>query len=132
MKAGELFKPIDLRRATKGLVFPPAIVGRRRDLQDGVKRLYHCLYSRAQNNNRGICWPSFRLLAEELGKSIRTIKSDMKELERLGLVSHKRRGARQSNIYSFLWHGMLDVQATAPLNQEVDEEPSGNSEPEVQ
>lgn len=114
MTPGEPFKPIGLRKSSKGKLYPPAIVDRQRDIADGEKRLYRLLYSRAQTNPAGTCWPGFKSLACDLGKSERQVKYDAKRLEeKRRLLRHRRRGARQSNMYEFLWHAMFEVQSTA-------------------
>lgn len=110
MNAGETFSPARLKRLTGGKVFPPAIVGRQRDIGDGPKRLFDLLYRRAGNNDA--CWPSFETCACDLGKGVRQIKADLVCLEALGFIRHRRR-RRQSNVYEFRWHPLYDVQPTA-------------------
>jgi hypothetical protein len=90
--------------------YPPDIVGRRRDLTDGQKRLYERGVRWAGQN--GIFWRGFESIAEALGKSIRQVKADMAALEQFGLIRHNRR-RRNSNVYEFLWHAMFEVQLTA-------------------
>lgn len=107
-RVGEPFKPIDLRSATAGRLHPPAIVGRQRDLKDGPKRLYQALYSRATTNPDGICWPGFDTLAADLGKSEKSVRSDMKVLETAGLIRHQWRSGRKSNTYEFLWSRLFE------------------------
>jgi hypothetical protein len=51
-------------------------------------------------------------MADALCKSVRQIKTDMAALERHGLIRHTRR-RRNSNIYSFLWHPIFEVQSAA-------------------
>jgi hypothetical protein len=46
--------------------YPPAVVGRRRELKDGPKRLYERLVGWAGKNAE--CWWSFDKMAPELGK----------------------------------------------------------------
>lgn len=117
--AGETFNPGELRERTMGRVYPPAILGRRRDMSDGPKRVYQVLYDRAGENGR--CWPSFETIAYDTGKSVRQVKNDVAELERLRLIQHQRR-RRESNAYEFVWHEMFDVQPIALQEpQEVQE-----------
>jgi len=92
--------------------YPPDVVGRRRDLTDGQKRLYERLVRRAGDN--GACFPSFKLLAFDLGKSERQVKSDMAALERYPLITHVRYGRRLANSYQFLWHPIFDSRDVQP------------------
>lgn len=105
----EIGKPFNPWHEVCGF-YPPDIVGRQRDLTDGQKRLYERGVRWAGKN--GSFWYGFDRIAEELGKSVRQVKDDMRVLEKRGLVSHKRR-RRQSNRYVFLWHSILEVQSTA-------------------
>jgi hypothetical protein len=90
--------------------YPPDIVGRQRDLTDGQKRLYERAVRWAGKN--GVFWHGFKAMAAALGKSPRQVKDDMAALEAKGLISHVRR-RRNSNVYSFLWHSIFEVQPTA-------------------
>ena len=90
--------------------YPPDVVARRRDLTNGQKRLYERGVRWAGQN--GVFWYGFDRIAAELGKSVRQVKDDMAALEAKGLIRHVRR-RRNSNVYSFLWHPMFEVQPTA-------------------
>lgn len=90
--------------------YPPDVVSWQSDLTDGQKRLYERAVRWAGQN--GIFWRGFESMAEALGKSLRQVKDDMATLEAKGLVRHTRR-RRNSNVYSFLWHSMFEVQSTA-------------------
>lgn len=90
--------------------YPPDVVSRQRGLTEGQKRLYERAVRWSGNN--GIFWRGFKSMAEALGKSERQVKSDMAALERAGLIKHHRR-QRNSNVYSFLWQPMFDMQPTA-------------------
>lgn len=90
--------------------YPPDVVGRQRDFTEGQKRLYERAVRWAGQN--GCFWYGFEKMAAELGKSMRQVKDDMAALEAKGLISHVRR-RRNSNIYSFLWHSMFEVQPAA-------------------
>ena len=79
-------------------------------MTDGQKRLYERAVRWAGQN--GVFWYSFARMAEGLGKSLRQVKDDMAALEAKGLIRHTRRG-RKSNVYSFLWHPMFEVQSAA-------------------
>jgi hypothetical protein len=90
--------------------YPPDIVGRRRDLTDGQKRLYERAVRWA--GKKGTFWHGFETMADALGKSVRQVKDDMAVLESMGLIRHARR-RRSSNVYSFLWHAVFEVRPTA-------------------
>ena len=95
--------------------YPPDVVSRQRDLTDGQKRLYERALRWAWQNGR--FWRGFESMADALGKSARQVKDDMATLEAKGLMRHTRR-RRNSNVYSFLWHAMFEVQPTA-LQEDV-------------
>jgi hypothetical protein len=97
--------------------YPPDIVARSPRLTDGQKRLYERAVRWAGKNST--IWYSFAAIAKALGKSPRQIKRDMAALEKFGLITHLRRGKRQSNIYTFLYHPMFDGEVTpaAPHRQ---------------
>ena len=86
--------------------YPPDIVGRRTDLTDGQKRLYDRGVRWAGRN--AVFWCSFEFMGRELGKSPRQLKRDMAQLQKLGLIRRQRRGKRQSNVYSFVYHSMFE------------------------
>ena len=86
--------------------YPPDVVARQRDLTDGEKRLYERAIRWACQN--GYFWRAYQTIAAALGISVRQVKSDMATLEGVGLISHVRRGNRQSNFYTFLWHPMFE------------------------
>jgi hypothetical protein len=90
--------------------YPPDVVGRQRGLTDGQKRLYERAVRWAGRNVT--FWRGFEAIADALGKSLRQVKADMAALEAQGLVRHDRR-RRSSNVYSFLWHAIFEVQPTA-------------------
>src|SRR5206468_1567527 len=82
--------------------YPPDMVGRRRELKDGPKRLYERLVRWAGKNAE--CWWGFEKMAVALGKGERQVRSDMRMLEKQRLIAHRRRDGRRSNTYVFLWH----------------------------
>ena len=110
-KVGEPFKPAQLRELTGGRIYPPAVFGRLYDISDGVKRLYDVLYRRVGQNDA--CWPSFASLANDLGKSERQVRYDLKKLASLSLIKTEWRTGRRSNTYRFLWHEMFERQSIA-------------------
>jgi len=106
LKTGEPFNPWHKLCG----FYAPDIVARQRDLTDGQKRLYERAVRWAGRN--GTFWYGFDTMAAALGKSVRQVKSDMAVLEARNLLRHMRR-RRNSNLYSFLWHAMFEVQPTA-------------------
>ena len=90
--------------------YPPGVVSTRRNLTDGPKRVYELLVRRA--GQRGTCWPSYQTIANDLGKSERQVRSDIKTLESTRLIRHKKRDGRRSNTYEFLWHECFERQCT--------------------
>jgi hypothetical protein len=63
---------------------------------------------------KGYFWHSFEAMGEALGKSGRQMKRDMAKLESIGLVAHVRRGNRESNVYTFLFHPMFSEVEKSP------------------
>lgn len=107
LNAGEAFNPW---RGACGF-YPPdvvsalgrlSIVGTRRKLGDAHKRLYTLLVRRAGRD--GLCFPGVEALAVDLGKSPRSVKMMVDDLEAFGLISHRRRGDGQRGEFTFLWH----------------------------
>jgi len=86
--------------------YAPDIVKRQRDLCDGAKLVYESLVRYAGKD--GHCYPSQQRLAEDLGKSDRQIRRDVKGLVDAGLIRIDRDNRRQSNRYVFLLHSMFD------------------------
>jgi hypothetical protein len=122
LRAEERFNP---HRDLCGF-FAPDIVARRRDISDGVKRLYERAVRWAGRNGR--FWYAFETIAHELGKSPRQVKRDMDELEKLRLIEHVRRGRCQSNMYYFLYHSMFASEVTPMSHHPESEVPDTTSE----
>ena len=108
---GEPFNP---SRKACGF-YPPDVVARvrtwrcgehERAITDGHKRLYERAVRWA--GQRGSFWYSFAEMGQQLGKSERQVRSDMRTLEQFQLIRHKRRGRMQSNVYEFLWHQIFE------------------------
>ncbi|MFB3777154.1 MAG: helix-turn-helix domain-containing protein [Bryobacteraceae bacterium] len=106
-RPGEPFNPW---RGACGF-YPPDLVSRQKTLTDGQKLLYARLVRYAGKD--GSCFPSFRRLAEDLGKSERQVKRDMLALEQERLIGHVRRGRRLANVYEFLWHAIFEGEVTS-------------------
>ena len=79
-----------------GKLYAIEIVERRRDLTDGQKLLY--THAARWAIGKGYWWPSFETMADALGKSVRQVKSDMAALEKIGLITHIRRGRHDAGI----------------------------------
>ncbi len=107
LTAGQAFNPW---RGVCGF-YPPDAVNRQKNLTDGQKLVYARLVRYAGRD--GHCYPSFRRLADDLGKSERQVKRDILALEEEHrLIRHVRRGRRLSNLYQFYWHPMFDGDVT--------------------
>jgi DNA-binding transcriptional MocR family regulator len=70
------------------------------DMSDGAFRLY-CLIQSYCFGDKEQCYPSQRVLASRLRKSVRTVQRYITELIELGLLVVKRRGST-SNLYQVL------------------------------
>jgi DNA-binding transcriptional regulator YhcF (GntR family) len=70
------------------------------DMSDGAFRLY-CLIQSYCFGDKKECYPSQRVLANRLRKSVRTVQRYITELIELGLITVKRRGST-SNLYQVL------------------------------
>lgn len=78
----------------------PKIIQANTYLSDCAKMVYSVLWTRKNADN--IAWPSQEYIAEQVGKSTRTIKRVMKELETVGLIYKQKRGLGRTNIYGFV------------------------------
>jgi predicted transcriptional regulator len=67
------------------------------ELSDQAFRLYSLLLKYAQQ--RGKAWPGIERLAEDLGKSEKSVKRALAELRRRGLISRQRRFGTSSITY---------------------------------
>lgn len=85
----ETFIPKD--RIT-GPILPAFVL--RENLSPGAKLLYSLLCGHASDKDH--CWPSHRLLAQELGYSVSSIKNWLSELERARLLAIRRAAYRAS------------------------------------
>lgn len=63
----------------------------------------YCVLASYADNNTGECYPSHRTLAEKLDVSISTVKRDLRELEKCGVLKIENRfnsdGSPTSNLY---------------------------------
>ncbi len=75
----------------------PNAILRREDLSPGAKLTYMGLLSYAWQ--KGSCFPGQEKLAEDLGISRRSVVTYLQQLQQAKLLSIKRRGLGQTNIY---------------------------------
>jgi len=80
----------------------PRWLVRHEGLSFGAKLLYADLLSYVYEKDKRSCWPDKVTLAENLGVSVRTVWTWMKELEDAGLILRRRRSARRNSKESFL------------------------------
>jgi len=81
-------------------------------LSDGAKVVLFQLLFYA-NADSGEAWPSRQALAESCGgPSTRKIDRHLDELEKAGIIAIRRRGMRQSNVYTFLPHPVFAQEVT--------------------
>lgn len=83
-----------------GFAQMPRPVLRARGLSRNAKTLYALLLDYAWQD--GSCFPGQARLATDLDVSVDTLKRDLDELRRYGLLSWKQRGMNQTNIYYIL------------------------------
>lgn len=57
-----------------------------------------CTYAMGKNK----AWPGQKLLAEEMGVSVRSVQRYVEELEESGWVVKKQRGKKQTNVYTLV------------------------------
>lgn len=71
-------------------------------------------------NDDGEAWPSFTTLADEVNKTRRQIMSDVKELERLGLITKTAqvdtKGRTKSNLYRIMMTAQPEVARVKPTS----------------
>ena len=96
---------------------PIVILGTRRKLSHGHKRLYTLLVRRW--GREGPCYPGQGDLVRELACSERAVRMWIEDLEAFGLILRRHRGrgkggAGQPDEYSFLWHPIFDRQEWTP------------------
>jgi DNA-binding MarR family transcriptional regulator len=65
---------------------------------------------------RGIIWAGVKALADQVGRSDRSVHSSIKRLSKVGLLSVRRRGYR-SNVYTFMYEGRELFENVISLNQ---------------
>ena len=84
--------------SSQGFTQVPNFVLRSKNLSVGAKLTYAMLLSYAWQNN--FCFPGQKTLADDMGVSLRSIVSFIKELQAQESVTVKRRGLNKPNIYT--------------------------------
>ena len=82
----------------KGFTQIPNVILKHRELSFGAKTVYGLLLSFAWSNNE--IFPGQQTLARDAGTTRQTINKYIKELERAGYLSIKRRGLGKTAIYT--------------------------------
>ncbi len=82
----------------KGFTLIPNYILRHPDLSRDAKLLYAILLSYAWREGR--CFPGYTRLCADLGASEKPVRGYMRELEKAGLLTQKRRGLGKTNIYT--------------------------------
>ncbi len=80
-----------------GFTQVPNFLLRSQKLSAGDKMTFAMLLSYAWQND--FCFPGQDRLAEDLGLSTRSVRTHLKALEAIGLLSIQRRGQGKTNIY---------------------------------
>ena len=83
-----------------GYVILPKLVLHAQNLSAEAKLLYAHLIGYAYEKDQ--CFPGYGTLCADMGKSEKTVRNFMRELEAIGLLEQKRRGLGKTNIYILL------------------------------
>ena len=84
--------------ASHGFTQVPNFILRAQDLSPGAKLTYSMLLSYAWQND--FSFPGQEKLASDIGVGKRTVIRHLKELQENGVVTIKRRGLGQPNVYT--------------------------------
>jgi hypothetical protein len=84
--------------ALHGFTQLPNFILRNPDLSIGAKTTYALFLSYAWHNN--LCFPGQDRLAKDIGMSIGSVNTFIKELEAAGLIEITRRGQGKTNLYT--------------------------------
>lgn len=84
--------------ARHGFTQLPNFILRNPDLSIGAKTTYALFISYGWHNNR--CFPGQDRLAKDIGMSIGSVNTFVKELEACGLIDIMRRGQGKTNVYT--------------------------------
>ena len=83
--------------SASGFTQVPYFILRQSDYSPLAKLAYSVLLSYAWHND--FCFPGQEKLAEDMGVSVRSVKTYLQELNKKGAISIKRRGQGKTNIY---------------------------------
>ena len=85
----------------KGFTIMPKKVFYNESLSVEARHIYESLLSHAWGE-KDTCFPSQSLLAERMGRSVRTVYKYLCELRDTGLISWERQGLGKPNLYRIL------------------------------
>jgi len=108
VKPGETFHPFKLFNG----VFVPLALLKYPDLSWFAKLLWARLAMYA--GTKDFCFVRLESLAKEMGVHVATVGRGLKELCDLGLIRRKRRGPSRENLYTFIWHSLLECSLKRP------------------
>jgi hypothetical protein len=91
-----ILKGADLA-TTMGFTQVPNFLLKSKKLSSGDKMAFAMLLSYAWQNDS--CFPGQERLAEDMGLSERSVRTNLKSLERNGLLTIRRRGLGKTNVY---------------------------------
>jgi hypothetical protein len=108
----DIGQPFDPRYAACGFM-PDSVVARDTTIRraDGnrlntAQKLLFAFLTRSCGRN-GRCWPGIRNIAEQLGRSVRSVKHDIAVLRQVQLIGSDRRGPAAA-VYYPLYHGIYE------------------------
>ena len=82
----------------KGWTGVPNFVLESKEVSSGAKLTYAMLLKYARELDE--CFPGQERLAQDMGNSERSVRTWLKELERVGLISIRQRGQGRPNLYT--------------------------------
>lgn len=82
----------------RGWTGVPNFILESKDISVGAKLIYAMLLKYAREMDE--CFPGQARLAKDIGSSERSVRTWLKELEKMGLVSIKQRGQGRPNLYT--------------------------------
>ena len=96
----------------QGFTQVPNFILKSKKLSSGDKMAFAMLLSYAWQND--YCFPGQERLAEDLGVTDRSVRTNLKALEEQGLLVIKRRGQGKTNIYELNLDGAIVDQESRP------------------
>lgn len=82
----------------RGWTGVPNFILESNEISVGAKLIYSMLLKYARELDD--CFPGQQRLADDIGNSERSVRTWLKELERVGLISIKQRGQGRPNLYT--------------------------------